>query len=148
MTSLQLLAKFREKFGDERTKKFVLELHRRSRSLGRLMFWQESMLDEFFLQGGVAPLDFPGVLDAFNVCPVHHLELVEGTAPIVYGTPKRLGKAELEHAENVYPFAGMMVVGSCWGGTETEASVFYCSACREAFRSEGGCSQAGFRAGV
>lgn len=138
MTSAQLLAKFREMFGDERTKRFVLELHGRSRSLGRLMFWQESMLDEFCLRCGVAPLDFPGVLGAFNVCPVHHQELVEGTAPIVYGTPRRPGKAEIEYAQNVYPFAEMMVAGPCWSGAETEASVIYCPACREAFGREGG----------
>jgi hypothetical protein len=136
MVSAPLIANFWKMFGDERATKFVLALHQRSRIQGRLQFWQESMLEEFYRNTETAPLDFKTVLSTFNICPVHQAELLEDTVSIEYGTRKALKPAEIDRANNTYPFASTVKYGPCWVEAKTTATVFYCPACRDALRNE------------
>lgn len=136
MVSAPLVANFWKMFGEERATKFVLALHRRSRIRGRLQFWQESMLEEFYRNTETTPLDFKTVLSTFNICPVHQAELLEDTVSIEYGTRKALTPAEIERANSTYPLANTVKYGSCWVESETKATVFYCPLCRDAFQNE------------
>ncbi len=64
-------------------------------------------------------------------CILHETELVEDSVPILYGThaPKR------EHVRternSIFPFSNAFVLGPCWVGEETHATVLFCPTCRD-----------------
>lgn len=135
MDAPQLLAKFWQIFGEEKAKKFVFTLLQRSRTQGRLLFWQEKMLQEFYQQMDMAELDFATVLKVFNYCPVHKVDLLQDTVSIEYGTRKPDSAEALERAQNLYPFANTKAYGPCWVESKTETQVWYCPICRTALNN-------------
>jgi hypothetical protein len=78
----------------------------------------------------------PTLVDATEpggVCPLHHLPLVEGKAPIIYGFPPRWTKADTDSYQAMCPKARPFVNGGCVPGMATTARVSYCPECRKAY---------------
>lgn len=67
-----------------------------------------------------------------QTCSLHNIPLVEGVAPILYGT--FIPNSEHQATEvSSHPFANSVVRRPCWVENETHAKVIYCPACREAW---------------
>lgn len=64
-------------------------------------------------------------------CELHNLQLIEGAAPIIYGTVYAKDHDNETEVPSKHPFANAFVYGSCWVEKQTHANVHYCPTCRE-----------------
>src|SRR5689334_22778287 len=79
---------------------------------------------------GTAPLrsdDIP------RECPIHHVQLEQGTAVLEYGLPPPPDERVLRITRERFPEANSSLSsGSCFPGPNSHRVVFYCSRCRVA----------------
>lgn len=74
--------------------------------------------------------------DLDRMCPIHGCELLDGTAPMLYGffgTEQNYGPA----SRNAFRYAAYWMPGGCSvaAGWSSEQAVRYCPRCREAERA-------------
>ncbi len=114
--------------GEADAQRFLTTLHFTSRTKGRLFYWQEKMLEKLSSELSMPPLSFEDALSLLNYCYLHGDELVEGSAPIVYGT---FASAESTIKQRHQIYAISSVRGPCWVEEATHRTVFYCPTCRQ-----------------
>jgi hypothetical protein len=115
--------------GEADAQRFLTTLHFTSRTKGRLFYWQEKMLGKLSSELSIPPLSFEDALGLLNYCYLHGDELVEGSAPIVYGTFASAESTNSKHRHQIYAISS--VRGPCWVEEATHRTVFYCPTCRQ-----------------
>lgn len=127
----------RDAHGAETYRRFVVELLGSCQTRGRLRWWQEQLLAPVQAALGLEKVGFSEVTMMFRHCPVRWQDLQEDSVPIVYGTRKPASQEDLEVAGQQFPFAHERAYGPCWVEKATHRQVFFCTACRDAFRASG-----------
>ena len=132
MDRQEIRSAFEEMCGPQVYERFLQVFQATSRWKGRLLFWQEELWEQFCASRPQAPpAGFDALLELFDICPVHRVELQRDVVPRVYGTLVRdLAYERLERLH--FPCARVMSYGPCWRlpGDPSTAAVDYCTRCR------------------
>ena len=107
MTDEEIRVKFRELFGEDKYKHFVLSIYQCYpwKNLDRLFYWQLDLLTEFASKHGIEPIGIENLRGIFTLCPVHNSELKVDTIPIVDGNKIIRNESYYNHEKEKFPMA-------------------------------------------
>ena len=122
----------RTHLGDEKFRKFLLNLNDVCRYKKRLLWWQEKAWDQFLKEHPqYREIGYDEVREALQLCEVHLEPLHPDTVSAIYGS-WRYPPDYIEAMINRFPHANLMFMGDSvdkqrWKNRE----VIYCQRCRD-----------------
>ncbi|RZS93932.1 hypothetical protein [Aquimarina brevivitae] len=133
MTYEEIRIEFEKFVGNEKYNHFILSLYDTFPLKKRLLFWQESLLKDFFNKYDLETIEYEQIYRIFNRCPVHHYKLKHDTVTIIDGNEVN-STISYRKEKNLFPMANIYAPRDLNRFSyPKKVNVVFCSRCRKVY---------------